>query len=463
DDEEDIPSIEDLEDLEDNYNTNFAPEQVPEPLDQYDNQDNHNSQPSDKNNIKPKPKINNNSSSNKDNNQTSFIDISGKPVNMNYSLLLHGEDNKLPVNTTIDAMRGHGRTPTTRAFEPYKAYGFQERDLAIAYSGNKENPDKQVLFLVGEQHKITNELIDNPNFRQEWSEKEKHSPQELYNLKKKYHKSNEEKLWGLNMTPLGDYRDGKVYSFDTGEEITKDVINKNYQKILEKQKKRLGNQSQVFQESEEQAVKTIDNNSETLSDNENSKTQGENNQDEEVVKVSEISSDNIDKEQEKNRPKLKPNQKLTDRKTKNETSQPTQLTVYCKGISEQNNGGWGYSICEGDQTLQENYGGQENTNKNEMELTAIVNSINKAIELNPKAEITIVTSQSVIDQLKQDSNNQNFLRSQINKIANGRPISFNDEQKDNHPQRMAKVRSLAQKGLESLDLTQRNYSNRQGD
>ena len=29
------------------------------------------------------------------------------------------------------------------------------------------------------------------------------------------------------MIPLGDYKDGQVYSFDTGEDITQEVINKN--------------------------------------------------------------------------------------------------------------------------------------------------------------------------------------------------------------------------------------------
>ncbi len=268
-------------------------------------------------------------------------------------------------------------------------------------------------------------------------------------------------LWGLNMTPLGDYQDGRVYSFDTGEEITEDVINKNYQKILEQQKKRLENQSQVSQKSEAQVVTPLEKNSKVLPDNDNSKTQVENNQDEQIVKGAEISSDNIDKEQEK--PKPKPKQKLTERKIENKTSQPTHLILYCQGIDEQNNGGWGYSIYEGDKILSENYGGQKNTYQNEMELTAIINSINKAIELNPKAEITIVTSQSVIDQLKQGSNNQNSLLSQINKIANGRPISFNDEQKSNYPQRMSKVKALAKKGLDRLELTQKNPINISGE
>ncbi len=51
---------------------------------------------------------------------------------MNYPLMMHGEPNPLPVNTCIDAMRGYGRTHTTRAYEPYKQYGFKEGDIALA-------------------------------------------------------------------------------------------------------------------------------------------------------------------------------------------------------------------------------------------------------------------------------------------------------------------------------------------
>ncbi len=441
DEDEYIPSI---EELEGDHNTDFDPNDVPLPEDEYDNQvDTNNSQTLDKNNIKPKPKTNYNSSSNnkKTNTQTPSISIPGKPVAMNYDLLLHAEDNKLPVNTTIDAMRGHDRVHTTRPFEPHKIYNFKEGDLAIAYSGNKENPDKQVVFLVGKQYQITDKMIGDPQFRQEWAEKEKHSPQELYSLKKRYHKNNEEKLWGLNMTPLGDYKDGKVYSFDTGEDITEDIINKNYQKILEQQKKSLESQTQTSQTPQENnldnPLKLNQNNSNT-----EAKTPTSSQKVKPIIKpkveekINEVSETNLSNDHNK--------QKIT------ETLQPTQLRVYCKGIIEQNNGGWGYSIYEGEKALEENYGGQKNTNEKDMELKAILNSISKAIELNPKAQITIVTSQSVIDQLKQDSNTQNLLWSQINEIANGRLINFNDEQKDNNVQRMSDVKTLAEKGLESV-------------
>jgi ribonuclease HI len=468
DDEEDIPSI---EDLEDNYNTDFDPEQVPEPLDEYEDQDNNNSQPSDKNNIKPKPKLklktNNNTSSNNDkktHTQTPSISIPGKPVNMNYKLELHGEENKLPVSTTINAMRGYGRVHTTRPFEPHKAYGFKEGDLAIAYSGNKENPDKQVLFLVGEQHKITDEMIDDPKFREEWSDKEKHSPQELYSLQKRYHKNNEEKLWGLNMTPLGDYRDGKVYSFETGEDITEDVLNKNYQKILEQQEKFLESQTQTSQTPEED---NLDNTSKPNQNNSNSeaKTPTSSQKLKPITKpkveekINEVSEPNPSKDH--NKPKI------TERNSETETSQPTQLTVYCKGISEQKNGGWGYSIYEGDKALKENYGGQNNTSEIDMEFRAVLNSISKAIELNPKAQIIIVTSQSFIDELKKDSSKNKDLWDKINEIADGRQVNINNESTnestDSYSQKMAKVYNLAKKGLDSVhnketNLTEKNLN-----
>lgn len=49
--------------------------------------------------------------------------ISGKPV---------------PVNTTIDAMRGHGRIHTTRGVDYQKTYGINEGDIAIAQGKNGE-------------------------------------------------------------------------------------------------------------------------------------------------------------------------------------------------------------------------------------------------------------------------------------------------------------------------------------
>jgi len=50
------------------------------------------------------------------------VEIMGKPIQMVYPLKMHGEVNRLPVDTCIEAMRGHGRSHTTRRFEPYAAY-----------------------------------------------------------------------------------------------------------------------------------------------------------------------------------------------------------------------------------------------------------------------------------------------------------------------------------------------------
>ncbi|RCJ39074.1 hypothetical protein A6770_39100 [Nostoc minutum NIES-26] len=131
------------------------------------------------------------------------VAIRGKPIPMNFPLMLYGEQNPLPVNTCIDAMRGYGRTHTTRAYEPYKQYGFQEGEIAIASSG-----DKQVAFRVGKQYQITLNMIVDRKYQQQWSDMEKHSPlalPELFNGK--------QQVWGLHMEPLGDYVDGKIVPF----------------------------------------------------------------------------------------------------------------------------------------------------------------------------------------------------------------------------------------------------------
>jgi hypothetical protein len=131
-----------------------------------------------------------------------LVKISGKPVSMVFPLHLYGEPNPLPVSTTIDAMRGYGRTHTTRTFEPYKAYGFSEGDIAIAVSG-----DKQLAFCVGKQYRITRQMIDDSQYRQQWKDKEKHSVKELDRFR------GEPEVWGLEMKPLGDYVNGKVVPF----------------------------------------------------------------------------------------------------------------------------------------------------------------------------------------------------------------------------------------------------------
>ncbi|MBD2440570.1 hypothetical protein [Nostoc sp. FACHB-110] len=130
--------------------------------------------------------------------------ISGKPIPMNFPLMLHGEQNPLPVNTCIDAMRGHGRVHTTRAYEPYQQYGFKECDIALANGGGK-----QVAFRVGKQYQITQTMIADPQYQQQWANMEKHSAKALPELF-----TGKPQVWGLQMEPLGDYVDGKIMPFE---------------------------------------------------------------------------------------------------------------------------------------------------------------------------------------------------------------------------------------------------------
>ncbi|MBN3992997.1 MAG: hypothetical protein HWQ36_21400 [Nostoc sp. NMS2] len=129
--------------------------------------------------------------------------IKGKPIPMNYPLKMHGEPNPLPVNTCIDAMRGYGRTHTTRAYEPYKQYGFKEGDIALA-----TGIDKQVAFRVGKQYQITPDMIADPVYQQQWAGMEKHSPKALPELF-----TGKGQVWGLHLEPLGDYMEGFIVPF----------------------------------------------------------------------------------------------------------------------------------------------------------------------------------------------------------------------------------------------------------
>ncbi|WP_176727055.1 hypothetical protein [Nostoc sp. KVJ20] len=132
----------------------------------------------------------------------SFV-IKGKPIPMNYPLMMHGEPNPLPVNTCIDAMRGYGRTHTTRAYQPYKQYGFKEGDIALA-----TGIDKQVAFRVGKQYQITPSMIADPVYQQQWADMEKHSPKALPELF-----TEKQQVWGLHLEPLGDYVEGFIVPF----------------------------------------------------------------------------------------------------------------------------------------------------------------------------------------------------------------------------------------------------------
>ncbi|MDF5727689.1 MAG: putative molybdenum carrier protein [Rhizonema sp. PD38] len=137
--------------------------------------------------------------------------ISGKPVPMVFSLHMHGEPHKVPVNTTIDAMRGHGRVHTTRGVDYQKTYGIKEGDIAIAVGKNGE----LVAILVGKQYEITPQMIQNPDYQQAWANWEKHSSQELTQTQ-----ASKSKVYGLFMEPLGDYVNGNIVPFSPVQKQT---------------------------------------------------------------------------------------------------------------------------------------------------------------------------------------------------------------------------------------------------
>jgi hypothetical protein len=130
--------------------------------------------------------------------------ISGRPVPMNYELHNFNEAPQVPVNTTIEAMRGHGRVHTTRGVDYEKAYGIKSGDIVIAAGKNGE----KVAFRVGKQYEITPEMIKDPNYQKAWADWEKHSPKELTQ-----NQAGKGKIYGLFIEPLGDYANGKITPF----------------------------------------------------------------------------------------------------------------------------------------------------------------------------------------------------------------------------------------------------------
>ncbi|MEC4815927.1 MAG: putative molybdenum carrier protein, partial [Scytonema sp. PMC 1069.18] len=151
--------------------------------------------------------------------------ISGKPVPMVFPLHLHGESSKVPVNTTIDAMRGYGRVHTTRGVDYQKTYGIKEGDIALAEGGRDSaiavgKNGEQVAFRVGKQYEITPQMIQNPVYQQAWANWEKHSPKELIQTQ-----ANKSKVYGLFMEPLGDYVNGKIVPFPSVQKQTATSIN----------------------------------------------------------------------------------------------------------------------------------------------------------------------------------------------------------------------------------------------
>ena len=146
------------------------------------------------------------------------LNIKGKPISMNFDLMLDDSPNPLPVSTCFEAMRGHGRRHTTRNFEPFKAYQLQEGDLSIAYKGARDNPTGQVIIRVGRQYRLNKEMLQDTEFQNKWAEREKHAPETLPKLFTEQINSGKE-VWGMTFEPVGDLVEGKILDFATGEEL----------------------------------------------------------------------------------------------------------------------------------------------------------------------------------------------------------------------------------------------------
>ncbi len=149
------------------------------------------------------------------------VKITGKPVQMVYPLKMHGEANPLPVNTCIEAMRGHGRCHTTRRYEPYAAYGFKEGDIAIAHAG-----EQKVAMRVGKQYQISQEMLTDTEYQKQWTNMEKHGVKELQTFQ------GHRNTWGLHFEPLGDYIDGKIVPFPSLEKQSNSIVS-DIQKLEE--------------------------------------------------------------------------------------------------------------------------------------------------------------------------------------------------------------------------------------
>lgn len=148
----------------------------------------------------------------------SSLNIKGKPISMNFDLMLGDRPNPLPVDNCFEAMRGHGRSHTTRNFEPFKAYNLQEGDLAIAYRGAKNNPTGRVVIRIGKQYQLNSRMLNDAEFQNKWASREKHAPETLPKLFAKEIERGKE-VWGMTFEPVGDLVEGKILDFVTGKEL----------------------------------------------------------------------------------------------------------------------------------------------------------------------------------------------------------------------------------------------------
>ena len=141
------------------------------------------------------------------------VTISGKPMIVLEPLHIAKEQNSLPVDSCLEAMRGYGRVHSTHVGEPYKRFKFEAGQNAIAQNLR----GTQVAFVVGEQYRITADRVNDKTFRQFWAAVEKQSPEKLDEMLRTSEVTGQA-LWGLKMTPTGDYDKGKVVAFPSAQD-----------------------------------------------------------------------------------------------------------------------------------------------------------------------------------------------------------------------------------------------------
>ena len=111
----------------------------------------------------------------------------------------------------VAAMR-EGRCHLTFDFELYADYGIREGDIVIAQA---QKGGEKVALRVGGQHLIDEQLAVKHSER--WAEVEKSSPKKL--MTQLAAARNEGKmLWGVNVEPLGTYRQGQITPFSVAKE-----------------------------------------------------------------------------------------------------------------------------------------------------------------------------------------------------------------------------------------------------
>ena len=143
----------------------------------------------------------------------SRFDIKGRPLAMNYPLIGNQD---LPVDSTMAALRGYGRSHTTRNFDVYQKLKIKAGDLFLI-----TGMGKTVVARAGKQYRLSDDLRQNPEYRQAWANAEKHEEQTLDTLFAKKLEQGKA-VYGFEFEPLGDFVNNQLVEFPAVEARYKD-------------------------------------------------------------------------------------------------------------------------------------------------------------------------------------------------------------------------------------------------